>query len=173
MTTETQQECPMASKPQREHEWLQRFVGDWTVSEGWTPKNEQNASTTIVGTERVRSLGGLWVVCEGQVQMPNANTFQSIMTLGYDPQKEQFVGTFVASMMTNLWVYDRSELDEARGVLALYAQGPSMDPDAQGKMATYRDTIEFKSDDHRILTSHVQGDDGTWTQVMSAQYRRK
>ena len=29
-----------------------------------------------------------------------------------------------------------------------------------GKMAQYRDVIEFKSDDHRVMTSHALGDDG-------------
>jgi hypothetical protein len=44
---------------------------------------------------------------------------------------------------------------------------------AAGKMATFRDVIEFKSADHRILTSHMLGDDGTWHGFMVANYRRK
>src|SRR5688500_19643938 len=41
------------------------------------------------------------------------------------------------------------------------------------RSARYRDVIEFKSDDHRLLTSHVLGDDGNWSQFMEAHYRRK
>jgi hypothetical protein len=33
--------------------------------------------------------------------------------------------------------------------------------------------IEFKSDDHRVLTSHILGDDGEWHQFMTAHYRRR
>jgi hypothetical protein len=32
--------------------------------------------------------------------------------------------------------------------------------------------MEFKSDDERVLTSHILGDDGKWTQFMEATYRR-
>jgi len=91
------------------------------------------------------------------------------MTLGYDPQKKRYVGTFIGSMMTHLWVYDGA-LDAAERVLTLDAEGPSMA--AEGKMAKYQDVIELKSDDHRMLTSHVLGDDGTWHQFMTANYRR-
>ena len=56
-------------------------------------------------------------------------------------------------------------------MLTLNAEGPSMA--TEGKMAKYRDVIEFKSDDHRVLTSHMLGDDGEWRQFMTAHYRRK
>ena len=79
------------------------------------------------------------------------------MTLGYDPQQQRYVGTWIGSMMTHLWVYD-GELDEASGVLTLEAEGPAMAGD--GTMARYRDTIEFRSNDHRVMTSSVLGPDG-------------
>jgi hypothetical protein len=41
-----------------------------------------------------------------------------------------------------------------------------------GTMATYRDVIEVTGDDHRVLTAHVLGDDGTWQQFMTSTYRR-
>ena len=87
-----------------------------------------------------------------------------------DPQKKRFVGTFIGSMMTNLWVYDGA-LDTAERTLTLDAEGPSMA--GPGKMAQYKDAIEFKSDDHRVLTSHMLGDDGKWHGFMTANYRRK
>ena len=40
-------------------------------------------------------------------------------------------------------------------------------------MARYRDSIELRSDDHRMLTSIVLGEDGTWQQFMTAHYERK
>jgi hypothetical protein len=40
-------------------------------------------------------------------------------------------------------------------------------------MAKYKDVVEFKSDDHRILSSHMLGDDGKWVTFMTAHYRRK
>ena len=41
-----------------------------------------------------------------------------------------------------------------------------------GTMAMYRDVIALKDDDHRVLTAHVLGDDGTWQQFMTSNYRR-
>jgi hypothetical protein len=43
----------------------------------------------------------------------------------------------------------------------------------EGKMANYPDVIEFKDDNHRVLTSRILGDDGTWNEFMTADYRRK
>ena len=51
----------------------------------------------------------------------------TIMTLGYDPAKKRYVGTF---------------------------------------------SIELRSDDHRVLTSRFQDDDGNWHELMTAHYRR-
>ena len=121
------------------------------------------------GSERVCSLGGLWTLGEGEGEMPGGGVGYSLMTLGFDPQRKRFVGTWVGSMMTHLWVYD-GWLDEAGRVLTLEAEGPGMSGD--GAMAKYRDVITFHSDDHRTLTSHVLGDDGQWTQFLTAHYRR-
>jgi hypothetical protein len=92
------------------------------------------------------------------------------MTLGYDPTKKRFVGTFIGSMMTFLWNYD-GELDASGKVLTLNSEGPSFKGD--GKMANYRDVIEFANDDERTLTSSTPGDDGNWNQFMKVTYRRK
>jgi hypothetical protein len=93
-----------------------------------------------------------------------------VMTLGYDPEKGRFVGTWVGSMMPVLWVYDGG-LDEAGKVLTLEADGPSMAGD--GKTAKYRDVIEIVDDDHRLFRAQVLGDDGRWHQFMTARYWRK
>ncbi len=154
---------------QKEHEWLQKLVGEWTFEAEATmePGKPPERST---GTENVRSLGGLWILAEGQGDMPGCGPATMLMTLGYDPQKKRYVGTWVGSMMSHLWVYDGA-LDAAERVLTLDAEGPSMA--AEGELAKYRDVIELKSDDHRVLTSHALGDDGEWHRFMTASYRRK
>ena len=157
----------MHVEPQKEHRWLQKLVGEWT-SEVEAAEPGKPAET-CKGTERVRSLGGLWIVAEGQGEMPGGGTATMLMTLGYDPQAKRFVGTWVGSMMTHMWVYDGA-LDAAERVLSLHAEGPDMS--VEGKTAKYKDVIELVSDDHRVLTSHMLGDDGAWHQFMTAHYRR-
>lgn len=154
---------------QQEHQWLQKLVGEWTCKiEAKTGGDRPPEKST--GIENVRSLGGLWVVAEGQGEMPGCGAATTMMTIGYDPQKQRYIGSWVGSMMTYLWLYD-GELDASKNILTLNSEGPSMADD--GKMAKYKDVIEFKSDNHRVMTSHVLGDDGKWHQFMTANYQRK
>lgn len=156
----------MNAQPQREHDWLNKLVGEWTYESECSMGLDQPPMKSV-GVEVVRSLGGLWIVAEGE--MPGDVTAKTIMTLGYDPQINRYVGTFIASMMTHLWAYNGA-LDASGKELVLDAEGPSLT--GQGT-AKYRDGIEFVDDDRRILTSRVQVDDGEWHLFMTAHYRRK
>lgn len=168
-TNPTQQESTMKTEPKKEHQWLQNLVGEWTYETEATMEPGKPAEK-FGGTESVRSLGGLWILAGGQGEMPGCGATTTMMTLGYDPQKQRYVGTWIGSMMTHLWIYE-GELDADERVLTLNSEGPAMTDD--GKMAKYRDAIEFKSDDHRVMTSQVLGDDGQWHKFMTATYRRK
>jgi hypothetical protein len=119
----------MKAEPHKEHEWLQRFVGEWTF-EGECVMGPDQPPMKSTGSESVRSIGGLWVMGEGRGEMPGGGPSTSIVTLGYDPQKRRFVGTFIASMMTYLWVYDGA-LDAAGKVLTLDAEGPTFSGDGK------------------------------------------
>lgn len=156
-------------QPLKEHDWLQKLVGDWTF-ETECSMGPDKPPETFAGRDSVRSLGGLWVLCEGSGEMPGGGTSTNIMTLGYDPAKQRFVGTFIASVMTHLWLYEGT-LDAAGKVLTLEAEGPSFAGD--GATAKYHDIIEWIDDNHRTLSSKVLGPDGTWTQFMTGHYRRK
>ena len=166
-TNKTQQESKIKTEPQNEHHWLQKFVGEWTYETEMTMKPDISPEK-FRGRESVRSLGE-WILAEGQGEMPECGAATTMMTLGYDPQNKRYVGTWIGSMMTHLWIYD-GELDESQKVLTLNSEGPAM----TGKgMAKYRDAIEFKSDDLRVLTSYVLEDDGKWYKFMKAHYRRQ
>jgi hypothetical protein len=145
------------------------MVGEWT-SEAEMKMKPDEPTVKSQGTESVRSLGGLWILAEGKGEMPGCGAATMLLTLGYDPQKKRYVGTWVGSMMTHMWVYDGT-IDATGNVLTLDTEGPSMAGD--GKMSRYQDVIEFKSDDHRILASQVLGDDGEWHRFMTAHYRRQ
>jgi hypothetical protein len=161
-----QQAAHMQATPEREHRWLQKLVGEWTFETDASASASEKAS----GTERVRQLGDLWVLAEGEGRMPGGVAATTLMTLGYDPAKGRFVGTWIGSMMTHLWVYD-GELDPAGRVLTLNSEGPNMT--GNGSLSKYQDIIEFRSDDHRVLTARTQATDGRWQQLMMIHYRRK
>jgi hypothetical protein len=165
----TMQDCPMQAEPQQEHEWLQQLAGDWTF-EGECIMSPDQPPMTSTGADSTRSVGGLWTVSEGTGTMPDGSAMTSLLTLGYDPQKQRYVGTFVASMMTHMWVYEGT-LDASGKVLTLDTEGPSFTGD--GTMTRYQDIITIRSPDHRTLESQAIGPDGTWVKFMTAHYRRK
>lgn len=159
----------MNTESQKEHHWLQKLVGEWTYETEAKMEPDQPPEKAT-GTESVRSIGEFWILAEGQGQMPGSGAAITMMTLGYDPQKQRYVGTWIGSMMSYLWLYD-GELDADETVLTLNAEGPSMT--GEDKMAKYKDIIEFKSADHRTLTSHVLDDEEQWPGFMTTHYRRK
>jgi hypothetical protein len=168
-TETTTTPCPGQIEPQKEHHWLQKFVGQWT-GEGEATMEPGKPPTKWESVETVRSLGGLWILAEGKGEMPGGGEATTLMTIGYDPVKKQFVGSFIGSMMANMWIYE-GNLDSTGKILTLDTEGPSMAPG--GKIAKYQDIIELKNDDHRVLTSQMLGDDGQWHRFMTANYRRK
>jgi hypothetical protein len=149
--------------PQPEHQWLHKLVGEWTYETECIMGPDQPPMKHS-GTEVVRSLGGLWTLGEGTNEHGT-----SLMTLGYDPVQQRFVGTFVASMMTHLWVYNGS-LDADGRVLTMDCEGPTFTE--AGGMAHYQDIFEFLDDGRRTLKSQTRQPDGSWKQFMSGVYTR-
>jgi Protein of unknown function (DUF1579) len=158
----------MQTALQTNSQWLDLFIGEWISETAYQMAPDQPFSKTE-GTESVRSLGGLWILAEGQSEMPDRTTGTTLITLGYDPQSQRYVGTFVGSMMTHLWLYNGTR-NATGNVLTLDTEGPNF---TQSAMAKYQDIIEFVNADHRIMTSQILGDDGNWLQFMTAHYRRQ
>jgi hypothetical protein len=150
-----------------EHQWLQRMVGEWTYEmEAEAEPGQPPFRDT--GPESVRALGESWVICEATGATPEGAQATSIMSIGYDPDRGRFQGTFISSMMTYLWIYD-GELDATGNVLTIDAEGPSYTGEG---MMKYRDTIEIDGHDHRVQTSSYLGEDGSWHHFMTTHYRR-
>ena len=158
----------MNPEPHAMHRWLQQLLGHWTSTSDCDPPPGEPAQQSV-GAEHGRTLGDLWVILEGTGTMPGGGEARMQMTLGYDPEKNVFLGTWVGSMMTHMWVY-RGTLDADRKVLTLETEGPSFKGD--GKTACYRDVITLVSATERTLTSFSQQPDGSWNQIMQAKYTR-
>ena len=159
----------MHAEPQDEHRWLQRLVGEWTYEHRAAMGPEQ-PEEVFRGTESVRGIGDLWILAEGRGTMPGGGAATMMLTIGFDPERKRFVGTWIGSMMTTLWIYD-GWLSEDGATLTLEAEGPSFSGD--GTRALYRDITEMKSPDHRVFRGTVRQEDGTWHEFMRADYRRK
>lgn len=158
----------MQQDPVKEHQWLQKFVGEWTY-EGRCTMGPDQPEMTFSGKEKVRAIGDLWVHGESTGAMPGGGTATMLLTVGYDIAKGRFVGTWAGSMMSNLFVYD-GWIEQDGKTLVLETKGAC--PMMPGEMRTFRDITEFKSDDHRAFRAEMKNDDGSWTRLMSMDMHR-
>jgi Protein of unknown function (DUF1579) len=159
---------PTMPGPQKEHDWLKQFVGEWD-SESEVVAMPGQPAMKSKGTMTSRMLGGFWVVSDIKGDMMGT-PMQAISTVGYDPQSKKYTGTWVDSMMNHLWKY-QGTVDSTGKILSLEAEGPHFTK--PGAMAKYRDIYEFKTKDQIAMSSQVLGDDGKWTQFMTSTIQRK
>lgn len=161
-------QAPSFPSPQKEHEWLAQFVGDWdSESEGTAGPGQPPMKCK--GTMTSKKLGAFWIVNDLKGDMMGTE-MQGLQTIGYDPDKKKYVGTWVDNMMGHLWKYEGT-VDASGKKLVLEADGPNML--VPGKMAKYRDSYEFKTKDHIVATSEMQDDKGNWVQFMKGDVKRK
>lgn len=152
-----------------EHHWLLQLVGDWDfVSECRMGPDQPPSKST--GTQKTRALGALWTLGGMEMAGPDFPAMQSLFTLGFDPQRSKFVGSFVASCMTFHWLYEGT-LDAERRVLTLNTEGPSFSGD--GTMANFQDIIEVVDHDTYLFSSRLQNSDGSWTMFMNGTHTRR
>jgi hypothetical protein len=150
--------------PHPAHAWLKKFEGKWAFT-GECALAPGRPPMTMTGTETVKAIGPFWVV--GELTADGGVPMTGVTTVGYDPAKRKYVGTWVGSMCDWLCRYE----GEADGdTLTLHCEGPSpLDPTKTTKM---KDVTEFKPDGTRVLTSLVLGPDGQWTKFMTLTARR-
>jgi hypothetical protein len=167
--TAQSQDQPQPPQPTKEHDLLKKFVGEWeSTAEAMAGPNQP--AFTCKGRGTGKMLGGFWVVMEYETEMMGMK-INALQTIGYDPKKKKYVGTWIDSMFNHKWDYV-GEVDAAGKKLTLEAEGPNM-LTADGKNAKYRDTYEFKSPDHMEATSSMLGEDGKWVTFMTGQIKRK
>ena len=162
------QGIPEMSGPAPEHDFLQKFVGEWEVVSEGSP-GEGQPSITAKAVMKSSMLGKLWLVNASNTEIAGMK-MDSIQMIGFDPQQKKYVGIWADSMINHLWHY-QGTVDESGRKLVLSAEGPTMTGD--GKMARYQDAFEFKDDDTIVTTSSMQAEDGTWTVFMTGTAKRR
>lgn len=150
------------TQPTEEHRWLQQMIGEWTFECDCVMGPDQ-PPMKMLGMESASAFGEYWTMFNGE-----GDGMRSHFFLGFDTAKQRFVGSFIASAGTNLWVYEGS-LDAARRILTLDTEGPNF---ADGTLTRYQDIHEIIDRDTRKLSSQYIGADGKWVRFMSAIYRR-
>jgi len=159
--------APQFPQPQKEHEWLKQLAGEWDA-EGECVMGPGQPPMKMKATITGRTLGAFWAMTEIRGDMAGTQ-MTGVMTVGYDPEKKKYVGTWVDSMTNHLWHYTGS-VDESGKKLTLEAVGPDMTQ--PGKKMNYRDVWEVKDKDHIVMTSACEKD-GKWFTFATNNLRRK
>jgi hypothetical protein len=161
------EDMPQMPEPAPQHEWLKKFAGEWNVVSEihMTPGEEPVRGT---GSESARMLGGFWVVANGSFEMPGMS-MSSMLSFGYDPEKKEYVGTWIDSMSSQRWDYVGS-VDESGKILTLTTRGFCP---MEGKVCDFKSTVEFKSADQRVFTEKKRSQDGSWVTAVVSTYTRK
>lgn len=166
-TTDTQQDMPMATKPQKEHAWLNKLVGNWKTETDMMMPDGSKANGT--GTETVTNLGGLWAYGEGKGNTPDGSEINYRSGLGYDVSFKEYRGFWLGDVSSHLWKYTGT-LSEDGKKMTLNCVGPNMMID--GETANYRDVHEIIDENHRTMTSYGEMGEGNWQQFMKVTYTR-
>ncbi|MBI2922990.1 MAG: DUF1579 domain-containing protein [Planctomycetes bacterium] len=158
---------PQLPSPQKEHEWFRQLEGNWET-EGEIPTGEGKPPEATKGTASGRLVGGFWGVLEHKGEVMGT-PFTGILTLGYDPEKKSYIGTWVDSMTSRLWQYTGT-MDKTGKILTLETEGPDFEkPDA---IVKFRESLEIVDADHLKFTSTC-AKDGAWVTIITIRYSRK
>ncbi len=161
--SETEQ---MGTQPLPEHAWLKHLIGEWKVSTDMMSPDGTGA--TAIGTESVRTLGGLWAVGEGNSVGEGGFVWSYVTGVGFDVSSKQFRSFWVQNVSSHLW-NSSGHLSADQKVLTLDCVGPHFTEDRD---MNYRDVHTLVDENTRTITSFVQDDAGEWTQIMVITYTR-
>src|SRR5262245_16496205 len=90
-----QQEPPMP-KPSKEHGFLKEGAGTWDTVMKFKMAPDQ-PEQEIKGVETCEMLGEFWILFDIKAEM-FGTPWRGHGTLGFDPEKKKYVGTFIDSM---------------------------------------------------------------------------
>lgn len=155
-------------KPGKQHEFLKQFEGSWDCTakfmmEPGKPMMESKGTETAT-----MGLGGFWLSFEYKGEMMGA-PFTGRGTMGYDQQKQKYVGTWIDSMKSGLFISEGTG-DEHGKVFTMIAQGYC---DSEGKSITMKQVYEIKDKDSWTLTFLSPNPDGKELTVGTIEYTRR
>lgn len=163
-----QEGMPDMPKPQKEHEFLKKFVGTWESANQWR-MTADDKWTESKSTDTSRMVGGFWLISDSKGDMGGGMMFEGLGTTGYDTYKKKYVSTWIDSMNPTLNVGEGT-VDAAGKVMTTIIQGTDC---STGKPCTMRMTQEFKDNDTLAWSMFMTGKDGKEFEAMKAESKRK
>lgn len=156
------QEYPM--KPNEEHSRLMADVGVWDAEISMVTPDGKTAST---GVEKVEKLGELWTVSNFKYEFMGVPV-QGHGTMGYDPEKKKYVGTWVESGSPYFSTLE-GEYDEEKKAIVYKMQGK----DEMGNDAEYRIITSSQDATHRSFELHAKIGEDEFMKVLDIKYIKR
>ena len=144
---------------------LKKDVGEWDCEiKLWQGPGEPAVSK---GSESSRMLGGFWLITNFKGNMMGLD-FQGHGTYGYDPEKKQYVGTWMDSVSPTAMHMVGSYDKESK---TLSFVGKALGPDMK-TMAKHTLSTSYK-DGKRVMSMLVHPEDGEEFKMMEIIYTKK
>jgi len=155
-------------KPGKQHELLKQFEGTWDTVAKFQGRPGEPAMESKGSETATFGMGGFWVTFEYQGDM-KGQPFTGRGAMGYDQQKQKYVGTWIDSMKSGMFLSEgTADADGKR--FTMIAQGFC---DAEGKAITMKQVYEFKNKDAWTLHFLAPNPDGKDQEVGTIEYTRK
>lgn len=165
-TTEAAMAIP---KPTPMHEKLAECTGDWTAEcKVFMPGAE--APEMSVGTEHVEMMGELWQLSHFEGEMMG-QAFEGRSIIGYDPDKEKFVGVWTDTMMPYM-IQMEGTYDPATKTITMEVD--AKDP-MTGQPQKQKHTTRFPDKNTRVFEMFMPNPTGggEMFKMMEITYKRK
>ena len=151
----------------RAHEWLTKSVGTWDVS-GLYYIGPGQEPLDAKGTETVEMQGPFWQRAQLKIELFDA-VIEGTTYIGFDPQRQLFISTWIDSANPYLYAYEGSYDEETR---LLSLSGKNTDP-TTGKPSIYRSLAGYDLPAERSLSLTVEPPGRPETEILSYEYKRR
>lgn len=159
----------MAENPSvtRAHEWLAKSVGTWDVA-GLYYIGPGMDPLDATGTETVTMVGPFWQRGDLKIELFDS-VIEGITYIGFDPQRQIFVATWIDTANPYLYRYEGS-YDEDTRILSL--AGTNTDP-STGKPGRYHSLAGYDLPNERSLSLSVEAPGRPESEILSYEFKRR
>ena len=159
----------MRAEPTAEHKVVAADVGTWDCEMKIWMAGPDADPMVVKGTEVNEMFGPYWLISKFKADMGGQN-FEGRASLGYDPSKKKFVGTWFDTM-NPFMSHMEGTYDKETKTMTMMTTGVGPD----GKPSKGKNVSVSKEDGTRVFTmfSAMPGDDKNFIKAMEIVYKKR
>lgn len=150
--------------PMEEHKMLKMDEGKWqaTISM-WNEQNKVTAKYTAIETNEM--IGELWSIGKLQGQIAGTD-FSGFATLGYDPVKKKYIGTWIDSTRPEITEMEGNYDSKTKTLVLFYTS-----LDQNGNPGKRKNVMIYQDKKTRDFTMFIKQNE-KWVKSMTILYQR-